>query len=158
MAMVFTNGCLDMIHPGHVHLLERARVLGDRLVVGLNSDASARTIKGPDRFLAFQDAPAAVLRLLHCVDDVIIFDERTPAHHLIQELQPGVLVKGRDWPADQIIGADTVLPKRGKVLSLPLCPGYSTTALIGGRPHLPCGHNWPIWQQGWRWSRWGPPW
>jgi phosphoheptose isomerase len=127
--LVFTNGCFDLLHPGHVDLLERARALGDRLVVGLNSDASVRAIRGPGRPLVPQEDRAAMLRALRCVDEVIIFDEPTPAR-LIEELQPDVLVKGGDWPVDQIVGADTVLRKGGRVLSLPLKPGYSTSALI----------------------------
>lgn len=129
MTLVFTNGCFDLIHPGHVDLLERARALGDCLVVGLNSDASVRAIKGPGRPFVPQEDRAAMLRALRCVDEVIIFNEPTPAR-LIEELQPDVLVKGGDWPVDQIVGADIVLRKGGKVLSLPLRPGYSTTALI----------------------------
>jgi D-sedoheptulose 7-phosphate isomerase len=127
--IVFTNGCFDLIHPGHIDLLERARALGDRLVVGLNSDASVRAIRGAGRPLVSQDDRAAVLRGLRAVDEVVIFDEPTPAR-LIEELQPDVLVKGGDWTPDRIIGAETVLNKGGRVLSLPLKPGYSTTALV----------------------------
>ena len=127
--LVFTNGCFDLIHPGHIDLLERARALGDRLAVGLNSDTSVRAIKGSGRPFVPQEDRAVMLRALRCVDEVIIFDEPTPAR-LIEELKPDVLVKGGDWPVDQIVGADTVLRKGGKVLSLPLRPGYSTTALI----------------------------
>jgi len=129
MITVFTNGCFDLIHPGHIDLLERARALGDRLVVALNSDASVRAIKGPGRPFVPQEDRARTLRALRCVDEVIIFDEPTPAR-LIEELQPDILVKGGDWPVEQIIGADIVLRKGGKVLSLPLRPGYSTTELI----------------------------
>ena len=127
--LVFTNGCFDLIHPGHLDLLERARALGDRLVVGLNSDASVRAIRGQGRPLVAQDDRAAVLRALRCVDEVIIFDEPNP-RRLIEELQPDVLVKGGDWPVEQIVGADTVLRKGGRVISLPLRPGYSTSALV----------------------------
>ena len=129
MKLVFTNGCFDLLHPGHVDFLTRARQLGDRLVVGINSDASVRSIKGPERPLIQQDHRAAMLLALKVVDDVVIFDEPTPAR-LIAELSPDVLVKGGDWPVDQIVGADFVLARGGKVHSLPLLPGYSTTALI----------------------------
>jgi len=109
MTTVFTNGCFDLLHPGHVDLLERARALGDRLVVGLNSDRSVRALKGNGRPLLPQEARAAVLRALRSVDDIIIFDELTPAR-LIEELQPDVLVKGGDWPVAQIIGAADAQP------------------------------------------------
>lgn len=127
--LVFTNGCFDLLHPGHIDLLERARALGDRLVVGLNSDASVRAIRGAGRPLVPEKDRARVLGGLRAVDEVIIFDEPTPAR-LIEELQPDVLVKGGDWTPDRIIGADTVLSKGGRVLSLPLKLGYSTTALV----------------------------
>jgi D-sedoheptulose 7-phosphate isomerase len=127
--LVFTNGCFDLIHPGHIDLLERARALGDRLVVGLNSDASVRAIRGAGRPFVSQEDRAAVLRGLRSVDEVVIFDEPTPAR-LIEELQPDVLVKGGDWEVDRIVGADTVLRKGGQVRSLPLKPGYSTTVIV----------------------------
>jgi len=129
MTIVFTNGCFDLLHPGHVDLLERARALGDRLIVGLNSDRSVRALKGEGRPLLPQEERAAILRALRCVDEVIIFDELTPAR-VIEALQPDVLVKGGDWPVEQIIGADAVLRAGGRVLSLALKPGYSTTALV----------------------------
>jgi D-sedoheptulose 7-phosphate isomerase len=127
--LVFTNGCFDLIHPGHIDLLERARALGDRLVVGINSDDSVRSIRGAGRPLVSQEDRATVLRGLRAVDEVVIFDEPTPAR-LIEALQPDVLVKGGDWAVDRIVGADTVLRKGGRVLSLPLKSGYSTTAII----------------------------
>ena len=129
MKLVFTNGCFDLLHPGHVDLLTRARALGDRLVVGLNSDTSVRSIKGPGRPLMSQDDRAAMLRALRPVDEVVVFDEPTPAR-LIAELKPNVLVKGGDWSTEQIVGADLVLARGGTVHSLPLVPGYSTTALV----------------------------
>lgn len=129
MTTVFTNGCFDLLHPGHISLLQRARALGSRLVVGINSDASVRAIKGPSRPVQTQDQRAAVLRGLRAVDDVHVFDESTPAR-LIEEIKPDVLVKGGDWPVDQIIGADFVLRNGGKVFSLPLEPGFSSTALV----------------------------
>jgi rfaE bifunctional protein nucleotidyltransferase chain/domain len=127
--VVFTNGCFDLLHPGHVQLLQHARRQGDVLVVGLNSDASVRAIKGPSRPVVAQDARAAVIGALACVDAVTVFDEPTPAR-LIAALEPDVLVKGGDWPLDQIVGAELVRERGGRVLSLPLVPGYSTTGLV----------------------------
>lgn len=129
MALVFTNGCFDLLHPGHVDLLERARALGDRLVVGLNSDASVRALKGPHKPYIPETDRARMLRALRCVDEVVVFDELTPLE-LIRRLEPDVLVKGGDWPVEQIVGADLVLARGGKVLSLPLKEGYSTTRLV----------------------------
>ena len=130
MKTVFTNGCFDVLHPGHVDLLERARSLGDRLVVGLNSDASVRALKGPGRPLVPQEGRALMLRALRSVDEVIIFDESTP-ERLIRDLSPDVLVKGGDWPVDRIAGAEAVLSRGGQVISLPFRLPYSTTGLIG---------------------------
>ena len=127
--LVFTNGCFDLLHPGHVDLLRRCRALGDRLVVGLNSDASVQALKGPTRPIFNQTERAAMLEALACVDQVIVFDEATPAR-LIDHLQPDVLVKGGDWPVERIVGAVSVLQRGGQVRSLPLLPGYSTTAVI----------------------------
>ena len=127
--VVFTNGCFDLIHPGHIDLLERARALGDRLIVGINSDASVRAIKGAGRPLVTQEARAAVLRGLRSVDDVVIFDEPTP-EQIIKKIKPDVLVKGGDWPTDQIIGADFVSGYGGQVYSLPLKNGYSSSSII----------------------------
>lgn len=127
--VVFTNGCFDLLHPGHVEFLARARALGTALVVGINSDASVRAIKGPGRPLVGQDARAAVIGALASVDAVTIFDEPTPAR-LVAALEPDVLVKGGDWPVEQIVGADDVLRRGGRVLSLPLVPGYSSSALV----------------------------
>jgi len=135
MTTVFTNGCFDVLHPGHVELLERARALGDRLVVGLNSDRSVRALKGAGRPLLSQEERAAILLALRSVDVVTIFDELTPAR-LIAEVQPDVLVKGGDWPVEHILGADIVVRKGGRVLSLPLKTWgsahrpYSTTAFL----------------------------
>ena len=128
MITVFTNGCFDVLHPGHIDLLERARKLGDRLVVGLNSDVSVRALKGPGRPFVPQEQRAMMLRSLRSVDEVIIFDELTP-ERLIAELSPDVLVKGGDWPVDRIVGAEEVLRRGGRVLSLPFRFPYSTTAL-----------------------------
>jgi D-sedoheptulose 7-phosphate isomerase len=127
--IVFTNGCFDLIHPGHIDLLERARSLGDKLVVGINSDRSVRAIKGPNRPIQNEAERAAVLKGLRSVDEVIIFDEPTP-ERLIRELRPDVLVKGGDWATTEIVGADLVQGWGGKVVSLPLLPGHSSTGII----------------------------
>lgn len=127
--LVFTNGCFDLLHPGHVDLLQRARALGDRLIVGLNSDESVRILKGPTRPIWTEQERAAMLLALRCVDQVVIFSERTPAR-LIEDLRPDVLVKGGDWPVDKIVGAKNVLRYGGEVHSIPLLDGYSTTSLI----------------------------
>lgn len=126
--LVFTNGCFDLLHPGHVDLLIRSRALGDRLVIGLNSDASVRSIKGAGRPFIPQDDRAFLLRSLRCVDEVTIFHEPTPAR-LIADIQPDVLVKGGDWAETEIVGAELVRRRGGQVISLPLRPGYSTTAM-----------------------------
>lgn len=128
MKMVFTNGCFDLLHPGHVDLLERARALGDMLVVGINSDASVRALKGPHKPYLSQDDRRRMLLSLRSVDYVAVFDEPDPLR-LITELRPDVLVKGGDWPIEKIIGADFVQSRGGDVYSLPLVSGYSSTAV-----------------------------
>ena len=133
--IVFTNGCFDLIHPGHVHYLRAARRLGDVLVVGVNSDRSAQRLgKGPGRPLVSEGDRAEVLAALEMVDLVTLFDQDTPAE-LIEMVRPDVLVKGGDWTPDRIVGADFVRAHGGKVRSLPYRPGYSTSALIrrGGK-------------------------
>lgn len=127
--IVFTNGCFDILHPGHVDLLGRAKKLGTKLIVGINSDASISAIKGKDRPLVDQESRKAVLLGLESVDDVIIFDEPTP-ENVIRKIQPDVLVKGGDWPVSQIVGADIVMAKGGEVHSLELVDGYSSSAII----------------------------
>jgi rfaE bifunctional protein nucleotidyltransferase chain/domain len=126
---VFTNGCFDLLHPGHVDLLERARALGDRLVVGLNSDASVRRLKGEHKPYVNESDRRRMLLALRAVDEVVIFDEETPLE-LIRRVEPDVLVKGGDWPVDRIVGAAEVSARGGRVLSLPLLPGYSTTSVV----------------------------
>jgi D-sedoheptulose 7-phosphate isomerase len=126
--VVFTNGCFDLIHPGHVDLLTKARALGDKLVVGINSDRSVRTIKGSGRPLQSEESRKAVLMGLKPVDEVLIFDEPTP-ERIIQEVRPDVLVKGGDWKPNEIIGSDLVQSYGGKVVSIPLTPGFSTSAI-----------------------------
>lgn len=127
--IVFTNGCFDIIHPGHVDLLARAKALGDKLIVGINSDRSVSSIKGPGRPLQEQEARKAVLLGLASVDEVVIYDELTP-EETIKQLKPDILVKGDDWKEDEIIGADFVKAAGGKVVSLPLVPGFSTTSIV----------------------------
>jgi len=127
--VVFTNGCFDILHPGHIDLLERARALGTKLIVGINSDESVREIKGSPRPFLSQEARASLLRALRCVDEVRIFDEPTPAK-IIEELKPDVLVKGGDWQTGQIIGADFVLKRGGNVYSLPLKNGFSSSSIV----------------------------
>ena len=128
--IVFTNGCFDILHRGHVEYLQEAAALGDRLVVGVNSDASVRRLgKGEDRPINDQDSRAKVLAALRCVDAVVIFEEDTPLE-LITALQPDVVAKGGDWKPEQIVGADLVKARGGEVRSLKLVDGFSTTALV----------------------------
>jgi len=128
--IVFTNGCFDVLHPGHVYYLNQARSLGDVLVVGLNSDASIKMLnKGIERPIHPQDKRAEVLASLFCVDFVTIFEEETP-FNLIQKVQPDVLVKGGDYTIDKIVGADFVHSYGGSVAIIPLLEGYSTTEIL----------------------------
>ena len=127
--IVFTNGCFDVLHAGHVQYLQTARRQGDVLVVGLNSDASVRSLKGPTRPLQSLDARAQVLAGLQAVDYVVAFDEGTPAK-LIQAVRPDVLVKGADYRAEDVVGAKFVESYGGRVFLAPLCEGFSTTSLI----------------------------
>lgn len=128
--VVFTNGCFDILHAGHARYLAQARDLGDCLVVGLNSDASVKSLgKGGDRPLNSQKRRAEVLSALVNVNAVVIFDEPDP-HALISRIVPDVLVKGGDWAVKDIIGADVVTRAGGRVLSIPLVKGESTTSLV----------------------------
>jgi rfaE bifunctional protein nucleotidyltransferase chain/domain len=128
--VVFTNGVFDLLHPGHVELLEAARREGDSLVVGLNTDASVRRLgKGPARPVAGEQARARVLAGLAAVDCVVLFDEDTPLV-LMQALAPDVLVKGADYPRDRIVGADWIEARGGRVVRVPVVAGFSTTALV----------------------------
>lgn len=127
--MVFTNGCFDILHVGHVRYLKEARSLGDLLVVGLNSDSSVKKLKGPTRPVQSESDRAEVLSSLGCVDFVILFDQDTPLA-LIQHLQPDVLVKGGDWPVEKIVGHQDVLSRGGLVKSLKFYPGHSTTSIL----------------------------
>jgi D-beta-D-heptose 7-phosphate kinase/D-beta-D-heptose 1-phosphate adenosyltransferase len=128
--IVFTNGCFDLMHVGHTRYLQAAKDLGDLLVVGVNSDASVRSLnKSPDRPVVTEAQRAEVLAALGCVDYVAIFSEPDPLN-LITAVQPDVLVKGGDWDIDRIIGRGVVEQRGGAVRTIPLVPGMSTTALI----------------------------
>src|SRR5580692_554610 len=127
--VVFTNGCFDLLHPGHVRCLADARALGDMLVVAVNSDRSVRGNKGPERPLVAEQDRAEVLAALASVDFVTIFDEPTP-RELIARVLPSLLVKGADWAPDQVAGREEVEAAGGRVVSIPLAPGYSTTSIL----------------------------
>ena len=127
--VVFTNGCFDLVHLGHIDYLEKARALGDRLVLGLNTDASVSRLKGPSRPIVDEYARCRLMAALSFVDTVILFDEPTP-QALIEALKPDILVKGDDYSVETIVGADFVLKNGGTVETVALVEGYSTTALI----------------------------
>jgi len=127
--IVFTNGCFDLIHPGHTRYLATAKALGDILVVAVNSDASVRTIKGEKRPINSQADRAETLAALESVDFVTVFDEPDP-YKVIAALQPDVLVKGGDWPIEKIIGRDIVQARGGRVVNVPYIEGASTTGII----------------------------
>ena len=127
--IVFTNGCFDLLHVGHVRTLSQARSLGDILVVGLNRDASVRSIKSPGRPVVGEKQRAEVLGGLTAVDHIVLFSDKTPLK-LIRALKPDLLVKGADWKKKNIVGGDYVESYGGKVRPLPLVKGFSTTALI----------------------------
>ncbi|MFH0764246.1 MAG: D-glycero-beta-D-manno-heptose 1-phosphate adenylyltransferase [Candidatus Omnitrophota bacterium] len=127
--IVFTNGCFDLLHVGHVTYLEKARNLGDLLIVGLNSDRSVREIKGPGRPINSQMDRAKVLAGLSFIDYITIFEEETP-EELIRSLEPAILVKGGDWNSNDIVGGNFVRSIGGKVITIPFLNGYSTTSVI----------------------------
>jgi rfaE bifunctional protein nucleotidyltransferase chain/domain len=127
--IVFTNGVFDLLHPGHVRYLEEARALGDLLFVGVNADASVKRNKGAGRPITPEHERAEVLAALACVDAVVLFPEDTPAE-IIRTIGPDILVKGADWPADQIVGRDTVEARGGRVVLVPVEQGYSTTSIL----------------------------
>lgn len=127
--VVFTNGCFDLLHPGHIRELEFARAQGDVLIVGLNSDSSVRQLKGAGRPLMSEGERAEILLALESVDGVVIFDEPTP-REVVSRLLPDVLVKGEDWAADQIVGREEVEAAGGKVVRAPILEGFSTTEII----------------------------
>jgi rfaE bifunctional protein nucleotidyltransferase chain/domain len=126
---VFTNGCFDIIHYGHIDYLARAASLGGKLVIGLNTDASVSKLKGPNRPVQDEKSRALILAALQFVDAVILFDEETPKE-LISFLIPDILVKGSDYSIDQIVGADVVLNNGGRVETMDFVPGYSTSKII----------------------------
>ena len=134
--VVFTNGVFDLLHPGHVRYLREAASLGDVLIVGLNTDGSVGRNKGPGRPIMPELERAEIVGALECVSAVTLFDEDTPAT-IIQAVQPDVLVKGADWPADQIVGRDTVEARGGRVVRIAVEPGHSTTAILDRVRRLP---------------------
>ena len=132
--IVFTNGCFDLLHIGHVRYLQEARSLGDLLVVGLNTDASVKKLKGPSRPVQTEKDRAEILAALEAVSFTLLFDEDTP-EKLIQQVRPDILVKGGDWKIEQIVGADFVIKNGGQVMSLQFVDGKSTTRLIEKAQH-----------------------
>ncbi len=127
--VVFTNGCFDILHAGHVEYLEKARSAGDRLIVGVNTDRSVQRLKGPARPVCHEDDRCRILAALNAVDAVVLFEEDTPLE-LIELLQPDILVKGADWAIENIVGADVVLARRGEVKTIEFLDGRSTTRII----------------------------
>jgi D-glycero-beta-D-manno-heptose 1-phosphate adenylyltransferase len=127
--ILFTNGCYDLLHPGHIRLLEQARELGDILILALNSDRSVRGNKGAGRPIVNEDERAEVAAALAAVDYVVVFDEPTP-REIISRVLPDVLVKGGDWGANEIIGREEVEAAGGRVVSIRFEPGYSTSSII----------------------------
>ena len=127
--VVFTNGCFDVLHPGHVHSLETARGLGDCLIVGLNGDESVRRLKGAGRPVIPAGERAEILASLECVDAVVVFEDLTP-QKVIAALLPDVLVKGGDWPGNQIVGREEVEAAGGRIVLVDTVPGYSTTEIL----------------------------
>jgi rfaE bifunctional protein nucleotidyltransferase chain/domain len=127
--IVFTNGVFDLLHPGHVRYLQKARTLGDVLIVGINSDRSARSNKGPGRPITPEAERAEIIAALESVDAVVVFDEDTP-HEIVTALRPDVLVKGADWAADAIVGRDVVEARGGRVVRIGVEPGHSTSAIL----------------------------
>ena len=127
--IVFTNGCFDILHRGHVEYLAQAADLGDKLIVGLNTDASVKRLKGESRPVNDEKSRALLLSALQFVDAVVFFDEDTP-YELIKQVQPDILVKGNDYKPEEIVGYDIVTAKGGKVLTIDLVEGFSTTNII----------------------------
>ena len=127
--VVFTNGCFDLVHRGHIYLLRQAKALGDILIVGLNSDVSVKTIKGPDRPIMPEADRIELIAALEMVDYVVVYSEPDP-YHIIAAIKPNVLVKGGDWSADEIVGADVVEQNGGRVAVVTNVPEFSTTKII----------------------------
>src|SRR5574341_816762 len=128
-SVVFTNGCFDLLHRGHVHILREARAAGDLLIVGLNSDRSVKTLKGPDRPILPETDRVELIAAMEMVDYVVLFDEPDP-YKLIAAIKPNVLAKGGDWNGEKIIGADVVEQAGGRVAVIPYLKGSSTTEII----------------------------
>ena len=126
---MFTNGCYDLLHPGHIRLLEKSRELGDILILALNSDRSVRENKGAGRPIIPEDERAEVAAALEAVDYVVLFDEPTP-REIIAKILPDVLVKGGDWGPNEIVGREEVEAAGGRVVSIPIEPGYSTSSIL----------------------------
>ena len=138
--IVFSNGCFDILHRGHVEYLSKAADLGDVLIIGLNTDASVKRIKGPSRPVNDEKARAVVLAALEFVDAIMFFDEDTP-YNLIKLVQPDVLVKGKDYKAEDIVGYDIVINKGGKVETIELVEGFSTTKILNSMSNPPTPNN-----------------
>ena len=132
--VVFTNGCFDLLHRGHVHLLREAKAAGDILIVGINSDRSVQSIKGPARPILPETDRVELIAAMEMVDYVILFDEADP-YNVISALKPQVLAKGGDWSADEMIGADVVEREGGQVVVIPYLEGFSTTKIIERMRH-----------------------
>lgn len=128
-SVVFTNGCFDLLHRGHVHILREARASGDLLIVGINSDTSVRSIKGPLRPVLPQTDRIELIAAMEMVDYVVLFDEPDP-YRVIAAIKPNVLAKGGDWSTEKIVGADIVEQNGGRVAVIPYLPGFSTTKII----------------------------
>jgi len=126
--IVFTNGCFDILHLGHIDYLSKAADLGNILIIGVNTDASVSRIKGPQRPLQDQESRSVILASLKFVDAIVLFDEDTP-YELIRQIQPDILVKGADYKPEEIVGYDIVMAKGGKVITLDFLPGYSTSGI-----------------------------
>ena len=126
--VVFTNGCFDLLHRGHVDYLAKAADCGNKLIIGVNTDASVSTLKGPNRPIQDQQSRLQILASLQCVDAVILFDEETP-YNLIKTIEPDVLVKGSDYEPQNIVGYDVVKAKGGEVKTIDFIPGFSTSAI-----------------------------
>jgi rfaE bifunctional protein nucleotidyltransferase chain/domain len=135
LKIVFTNGCFDILHLGHVQYLSQAASFGDVLIIGLNSDKSIKSIKGPLRPVQDQNARSTILASLLFVDKVILFDEDTP-YELIRKIQPDILVKGADYKPEEIVGYDIVKAKGGDVVTVNIVEGYSTTGIIKKMNHI----------------------
>ncbi|MCK9292003.1 MAG: D-glycero-beta-D-manno-heptose 1-phosphate adenylyltransferase [Bacteroidales bacterium] len=130
--IVFTNGCFDLIHPGHISYLSQAADLGDVLIIGLNTDTSVRELKGKGRPVIPQEGRALTLSAMRFVDAIVLFDEPTPIE-LIRLVQPDILVKGKDYKTEEIVGYDFVIKSGGNVVTIDLLEGYSTTAILDSR-------------------------